>query len=162
MLKYLHLRKLRQEMLDKYPKNFWKKANKKVFEPCSGKGGFVIDIIGRFMEGLKNKIPDEKKRYRTIVEDCLYWADINPTNIFICKLLIDPFNEYKLNYNEGNTLEIDIKEKWGLDGFNAVIGNPPYQKNFNNKNGRVGGSSLWSEFINYLFDFISINGYVWN
>jgi len=149
--------KLRQEMLDKIPVEFWTSI-KKVFEPCAGKGGFIIDIIDRFMIGLKNIIPDEKERYKIIVEECLYFSDINPTNIFICKLLIDPYNEYKLNYNEGNTLELDIKEKWGIEGFDAVIGNPPYQKNFNNKNGRVGGSSLWSEFMNNLINKIFDNG----
>jgi hypothetical protein len=133
--------KLRQEMLDKIPIEFWSdvsyKVNTmtnewlplypKVFEPCAGKGGFIIDIIDRFMNGLEKTIPDEKERYKTIVEECLYFSDINSTNIFICKLLIDPYNEYKLNYNEGNTLELDIKEKWDIDGFDAVIGNPPYQ-----------------------------------
>ena len=57
---------LRQEMLDKIPLEFWTDI-KKVFEPCSGKGGFVIDIIDRFMIGLKDLIPDEKLRYKTIV-----------------------------------------------------------------------------------------------
>jgi len=99
--------KLRQEMLDKIPLDFWKSI-RKVFEPCSGKGGFIIDIIDRFMTGLKDIIPDEKLRYKTIVEECLYFSDKNVTNIFISKLLIDPYNEYKLNYNEGNTLELDI------------------------------------------------------
>ena len=61
---------LRQDMLDKIPTDFWKKPNK-IFEPCSGKGGFIIDIIDRFMEGLQHTIPDESIRYRTIVEDCL-------------------------------------------------------------------------------------------
>ena len=89
--------KLRQEMLDKIPCEFWKSI-KKVFEPCSGKGGFIVDIIDRFMNGLEEAIPDEKERYKTIVEECLYFSDINSTNIFICKLLIDPYNEYKLNY----------------------------------------------------------------
>ena len=117
--------KLRQEMLDKIPIEFWTKI-KKVFEPCAGKGGFIVDIIDRFMIGLED-ISDEKERYKTIVEECLYFCDINPTNIFICKLLIDPYNEYKLNYNEGNTLELDIKEKWNIEGFDAVIGNPPYE-----------------------------------
>ena len=92
--------KLRQEMLDKMPDEFWK-TPKKVFEPCSGKGGFLIDIINRFMNGLD--IEDDKERYKTIVEECLYWSDINPTNIFICKLLVDSYDEYKLNYNEGDT-----------------------------------------------------------
>ena len=115
--------KLRQEMLDKIPLEFWSKP-RKVFEPCSGKGGFLVDIVGRFMEGLKNEIPDEKERYRVIVEECLYWSDINPTNIYIGKLLLDPLEEYKLNYNEGDTLKLEIKTKFKIDinGFDAVIG----------------------------------------
>ena len=121
---------LRKDMLDKMPPEFWTKENT-VFEPCSGKGGFVIDIIDRFMNGLKDKYPEEKKRYKVIVEKLLYFSDINNTNIFICKLLIDPKNKYKLNYNEGNTLELNIKEKWGLDGFDAVIGNPPFNSSGN-------------------------------
>jgi|APGre2960657373_1045057.scaffolds.fasta_scaffold01643_4 hypothetical protein len=135
--------KLREEMLDKIPIEFWTSI-KKVFEPCAGKGGFIIDIIHRFMNGLEETIPDEKERYKTIVEECLYFSDINPTNIFICKLLIDPYNEYKLNYNEGNTLELDIKEKWDIDGFDSVIGNPPYQNSNNNKGC---GNTLWNLFV---------------
>ena len=80
---------LRQEMLDtitKYgDKDFWK-TPKTVFEPCCGKGGFLVDIIDRFMNDLQ--IEDEEERYKVIVEQCLYFCDINPTNIFICKTLI--------------------------------------------------------------------------
>jgi hypothetical protein len=139
--------KLRQEMLDKIPSEFWT-TQKKVFEPCAGKGGFVIDIIDRFMTGLKEEIPNETDRYKTIVEQCLYFSDINPTNIFICKLLVDPYNEHKINYNEGNTLELNIKSKWDIDGFDAVIGNPPY-----NSSGNTGtGNTIWQ-----LFTKISLN-----
>ena len=148
---------LRKEMLDKIPLEFWTSINK-VFEPCAGKGGFVVDIIDRFMIGLEKTIPDEKERYRTIVEKCLYFSDINPTNIFICKLLTDPYNEYKLNYYEGNTLELDIKEKWEIDGFNAVIGNPPYNDNSGNK-GK--GHTLWTKFIEVSLEkWIKKNGYL--
>ena len=146
--------KLRQEMLDKMPVEFWTSI-KKVFEPCAGKGGFIIDIIDRFMNGLEEAIPDDKLRYKTIVEECLYFSDINSTNIFICKLLIDPYNEYKLNYNEGNTLELDIKEKWGIDGFDAIIGNPPYQPPSNNKKG---GKSIWDEFVKYSLKNLKVKG----
>jgi hypothetical protein len=59
--------KLRQEMLDKMPSEFWTFKNK-VFEPCSGKGGFIIDIIDRFMTGLEKIIPNET------------FGDDNPTN----------------------------------------------------------------------------------
>jgi hypothetical protein len=109
------------------------------------------------MIGLEELIPDEKLRYKTIVEECLYFSDINPTNIFICKLLIDPYNEYKLNYNEGNTLELDIKEKWDIDGFDAVIGNPPY-----NSSGDTGtGNTIWQEFTKVsLHKLLKTNGYL--
>ena len=96
------------------------------------------------MIGLEKTIPDEKRRYKTIVEECLYFSDINPTNIFICKLLVDPYNEYKLNYNEGNTLELDIKEKWDIDGFDAVVGNPPYESQR-----ATGDNKLYLDFISY-------------
>src|SRR3990167_2553435 len=137
--------KLRQEMLDsidKYAPELWKgkltinKQTKKIklklpkiFEPCCGKGGFLIDIIERLMKGLKNNIPNDEERYKRIVQECLYWSDINPTNIYICKLLLDPYGKYDLKYNEGDTLKLDIKEKWNVKGFDAVIGNPPYSTN---------------------------------
>jgi hypothetical protein len=139
---------LRQEMLNTIPIDFWT-TPKKVFEPCAGKGGFLLDIISRFMNGLKELVLDDKERYRIIVEECLYWSDINPTNIFICKLLLDPYNEYKLLFNEGNTLELDIKEKWeGLVGFDAVIGNPPYN------------NELWSDFTFFSINNINEYGYL--
>jgi len=146
--------KLRQEMLDKIPVELWTSI-KKVFEPCAGKGGFIVDIIDRFMNGLDKTIPDEKERYKTIVEECLYFSDINSTNIFICKLLIDPYNEYKLNYNEGNTLELDFKEKWDIEGFDAVIGNPPYQ----NSNGASNGT-LWDKFVLQSFEITKPHGFI--
>jgi hypothetical protein len=150
--------KLRQEMLDKIPLEFWSKG-RKVFEPCSGKGGFLVDILGRFMIGLKDSIKDEKKRYKYIVEECIYFSDINPTNIFICKLLLDPNNQYKLNYNEGNTLELNTTQKWKTEHFDAVIGNPPYQEvDENNKS--KGGTNLYTKFINFCFNIVKQKGYL--
>ncbi len=118
----------------------------KIFEPCSGKGIFLLEIV----EFLIDNSTLTKKQ---ILEECIYFADINPLNIFICKMLLDPNNEYNLNYYEGDTLKLDINKQWNLDGFDAVIGNPPYQKNYDNLNGRVGGSSLWSEFLNYSIKY---------
>ena len=51
------------------------------------------------MRQITLNIPDKQERYKVIVEECIYWCDINPTNVFICKLLIDPHDMYKLNYN---------------------------------------------------------------
>lgn len=135
-------RQLRQEMLEKIPPEFWTE-NRKIFEPCCGKGGFLMDIVERFMEGLQHKIGDYNMRYKEIVEKCIYFSDINDMNIFICSLLLDPYNEYQLKFNEGDTLKLDIKEKWGLKGFDAVIGNPPY-----NSSGNTGtGNTIWQLFV---------------
>jgi hypothetical protein len=142
---------LRKEMLDSIPKEFWE-TPKKVFEPCSGKGGFLIDIVDRFMDGLKS-IKDRKKRYQKIVEDCLYFSDINPTNIYICKLLLDPEGKYKLNYHEGDTLKLDINVKWKLMCFDAVIGNPPYSTDPSKPNSKP----LYNLFIE---DFIDKTNYL--
>ena len=148
---------LRKEMIDIIPSDFWK-TPKKVFEPCSGKGGFLIDIIDKFMNGLKEVIEDDEERYKTIVEECLYYSDINKQNIFIAKLLLDPFNKYNLNANEGDTLKINIKEKWDLDGFDLVIGNPPYNDASGNK-GR--GHCIWTAFVEKtLNEWLNIDAYL--
>ena len=144
---------LRQEMLDTIPIDFWKTPNK-IFEPCSGKGGFLVDIINRFMIGLKDVIQDEDLRYKTIVEECLYFSDINDTNIFICKLLTDPYDKYKLNYYIGDTLSLDIKEKWGLDTIPLTIGNPPYNEDPDNGNNNTHKKPVYQDWI-YKFAPIS-------
>jgi hypothetical protein len=145
---------LRRDMLDKIPAEFWTSPHT-VFEPCAGKGGFLIDIIDRFMSGLAASIPDERQRYKTIVEDCLYFSDINATNIFICRLLIDPCGEYKVNCNEGNTLGLDVAAKWGLGGFDAVIGNPPYQDATRSLSG-----TLWDKFVSYAIIHLNDDGFL--
>ena len=148
---------LRKEMIDIIPSDFWK-TPKKVFEPCSGKGGFLIDIIDKFMNGLKEVIEDDEERYKTIVEECLYYSDINKQNIFIAKLLLDPFNKYNLNANEGDTLKLNIKEKWMIEGFDLVIGNPPYNDASGNK-GR--GHCIWTAFVEKtLNEWLNIDAYL--
>lgn len=139
--------KLRKEMLDKIPEEFWKREQK-VFEPCCGKGGFLLDIVDRFMNGLKEKLHDDKERYKTIVEKCLYWSDINETNIFVCKLLLDPFDDYKLNSNLGDTLELNVEKKWGLKKFDLVVGNPPYSTDPSKPNAKP----IYNLFIEHLID----------
>ena len=51
--------------------------------------------------------------------------------------------EYEYKSNIGNTLELDIEEKWGIEGFDLVAGNPPY-----NPPTSVGsGATIWQEFV---------------
>ena len=143
---------LRLEMLDKIPEKFWM-TKKKVIEPCAGKGGFIIDIIKRFMNGLKDMIKDKNERYKVIVEECIYFAEKNPVNIKLCKLLIDPDNEHSLNYYQGNTLDLDIRTTWNIEGFDAVIGNPPYENR-----DKKGDNHLYLDFTVFSLDILKTNG----
>ena len=152
---------LRQEMLDSITKygdtNFWK-TPKTVFEPCCGKGGFVVDLVEKFMNGLAETMPDKEERYRYIIEHCIYFADINPLNIFITKLLIDPFGKYKLNSYLGDTLAIDIEQEFKLEGFDLVVGNPPYNDGSGNK-GK--GHTLWTRFVEIALNkWIKVDKYL--
>lgn len=141
--------KLREEMLDLIPIEFWK-TKQKIFEPCCGKGGFVISIISRYLKHSKFNIKE-------ILEECLYFSDINSVNIYITKLLIDPDNQYNLNYNLGDTLNLDIKDKWNLEGFDIIIGNPPF-----NSSGTINtGNTIWQKFtLTALNDWVLNNGYL--
>ncbi len=140
---------LRKDMLDSIPSSFWKNPLNRVFEPSSGKGGFLIDIIKYFMIGLKNKIKDEKKRYQHIVENQLYFADINEDNIKTNIKIINQYQKYKLNYYVGDSLKTNIVKYFGIDGFECVIGNPPY----NDDSGIKGkGHSIWTYFVEKALD----------
>ena len=141
--------KLRQEMLNTIPNDFWT-SPKKILEPTAGKGGFLLDVISRFMNGLKDRIPDKEQRYKFIVEDCIYFAELNERNIEIIKQLIDVNDEYKLNYYVGDSLKMDIEKEFGLKGFDLVVGNPPYNKGKN--------SNFYVSFMKYSYDILKLGG----
>jgi site-specific DNA-methyltransferase (adenine-specific) len=120
------------EMLNKMPLDFWKYP-KTVFEPCCGKGGFVIDIFDKFWFGLEELIEDRESRCQVIL-DCIYFADISALNVFITtELLKCHYQSYcgiepdvEIHSHIGDTLELDTQSLWGIKSFDAVIGNPPY------------------------------------
>jgi hypothetical protein len=153
------------EMLSKIDLKFWT-TPKKVFEPCCGKGNFVMRIFDKFYQGLADEYKDIDERCRIIVEECIYYADITILNVFItteilkCEVESKTGNrdrEYKFNFNVGNTLELNIKDKWNFDKFDAVIGNPPYNSNGNNNT----GNTIWQNFTKKsLSDWLIVGGFL--
>jgi len=157
--------KLVDDMLNSTPLEFWKKPQK-VFEPCCGKGNFVLGIFDRFYKGLEEMYPDEIERCRVIMTECIYYADITALNVFItteimkchvqsyCGLdeLDFEFNNYK-----GDTLELNIEDKWNINGFDMICGNPPY----NSSGDTATGNTIWQDFTKKsLNEWLLLNGYL--
>jgi hypothetical protein len=149
------------EMLNVIPIEFWK-TPKKVLEPCCGKGNFVLGTFDKFYNGLKESIPDEIERCKTIMTNCLYYMDLTAMNVFITteilKCHIESYcgeaPDYEFRNHIGDTLKMDIQEM-----FDAVVGNPPYQNT--DENGRKAlNHNLWSSFITDLFKVINDDGYL--
>jgi site-specific DNA-methyltransferase (adenine-specific) len=126
--------KLVDEMLDSVPVEFWSEP-RTVFEPCCGKGNFVLGIFDRFYKGLEVLYPDSEERCHIIMTECIYYADLTALNVFITTEImkchvqsycgLDEL-DYDFNCYTGDTLELNISVTFALDKFDAVIGNPPY------------------------------------
>lgn len=147
------------EMLDTLPKEVWSDSTLKWLDPSDGIGNFPIRIVGRLLEGLKDFEPDYDKRYKHIMENMIYVCDINPKNMFIFNNLFDPNNNLKLNTYTGSFLG-DGFDNWmkitGVDKFDVVVGNPPYQE----KVGRRKSEPIWDKFVSKSFTILSENGYL--
>jgi len=127
--------------------------NKKIIDISCGSGGFTTRAANRLINKLKNEKNKEGVIKKVI--DNIYGLDINPfacylaeTNILLqlLDLIIEVkqnnhnFKVPKINIFQTNTIETpslltddeqnikDIKNKSGkfIDGFDFVVGNPPY------------------------------------
>jgi hypothetical protein len=152
-------------MLDSITIEFWK-TPKKVFEPCCGKGNFVLGIFDKFYNGLAEMYPDQIERCQVIITDCIYYADITALNVFItteilkCHIQsycgIDEF-DFEFNSYTGDTLELDIKTHFKIDGVHAVCGNPPY----NSSGDTSTGNTIWQDFTKKsLNEWLLYDGYL--
>ena len=157
--------KLVDEMLNIVPVEFWKTPHK-VFEPCCGKGNFVLGIFDRFYKGLEEMYPDEMERYRVIMTECIYYADLTALNVFITTEImkchvqsycgLDEL-DFDFNHYTGDTLKLNIEDKWNIYGFDAVIGNPPY----NSSGDTATGNTIWQNFTKKsLNEWLLPNGYL--
>ena len=166
--------KLVDEMLDTIPLEFWTSPNK-VFEPCCGKGNFVLGIFDRFYKGLEAKYPDNIERCKVIMTQCIYYADLTRLNVFITTELLkchvqnyyycagaELDIDYGFNNYTGDTLKFDITKEWKITGFDAVIGNPPFNiSKEGTLKGGYGGRSLWDLFVvKALKEWVKDNKYL--
>ena len=157
------MRPLRKEILELEPlEEVYTNPDAKFLEPCCGKGGIVIDVVEKFMVGLKEHFPNREERKKHIVENIIHFSDINPTNIYITKELLCLDKDYNINYHLGNTLELGENVEWPEnwpEKFDLQICNPPYEAMKSGKR-KAQNHNLWSAFLDWSNKRMKDNGYM--
>ena len=150
-----------KEMLATLPKEVWSNPYLKWLDPANGTGPYPIMVIYKLMIGLKGWEPDDEKRYKHIVENMIYVSELQPKNMFLYMCVTDPFDTYKLNIYTGSFLKEDfdyhMKNVWGIEKFDIIIGNPPYQWKRENE---TRSHSLWDLFIEKSLSILENDGYL--
>lgn len=149
------------DMLDTLPTEVWSNPNLKWLDPCNGVGIFPSVIVERLMEGLKTYEDDEELRYKHIVENMLYVCELQTKNLFLHLCAFDPKDEYELNVFNGSFLGEEFnqhcKNIWGVEKFDIVVGNPPYQEL---KEGNKKSQPLWHIFVQKSISILNENMYL--
>ena len=135
----------------------WSDPSKKFLDPANGIGNYPALAFHRLMEGLKDAIPNEADRKKHILENMLYMCELNKKNIEVSRKVFDPEGVYALNLYQGSYLDLDPKKEWGVEKFDVVFGNPPYQPP---SNGKKGGKSLWPTFVEKSMKLLKVNGFL--
>jgi hypothetical protein len=121
--------KITNSMLSLLDNEYFKNPHLTWFENSAGMGHMVDILIKRLMCGLKDWEQDEEKRYKHIVENMLYMAELNEINCYFLNKIIGK-DKYKLNIFLGdymsNDLVVHMKEEWDICSFDFNLSNPPY------------------------------------
>lgn len=163
------------EMLENLDKHYIKEHGRSIFteptfkwlDPASGMGNFPVAVYLKLMEGLQSQIPNYEDRKKHIIENMLYMSELNKKNVFITHQIFNINNLYKLNLYEGDTLELDIVNVWGLqqlNSFNVILGNPPYNKGgIRSHTGKQLGKkneTIWTKFVEKSFEWLKSDGFL--
>jgi hypothetical protein len=135
----------------------WSDPSRRFLDPANGIGNFPVLAFHRLMKGLAQVIPNEAERKKHIIENMLYMCELNSLSVEMSRKIFDPNNIYKLNIYEGSYLDLDPMKEWGVDTFDVVFGNPPYQPP---SNGKKGGKSLWPTFVEKSMKLLKVNGFL--
>jgi hypothetical protein len=149
-----------EEMLDKLPKSVWKNPDFKWLDPANGIGNFPMIAFEKLNEGLKDVdgYKDENKRKEHIIKNMLYMVELNPKNVAVSRKIFGK----DANIYCGSFLEDGWKEAFGIDKFDVIMGNPPFndEKDGKRKGTNSGSKTLWDKFVLSSLEVLNINGFL--
>ena len=147
------------EMLDKLPKDIWKNEKNKWLDPAAGVGNFHAEVYSRLMIGLKNVIKNENERKKHILENMLFFVELQEKSSQIINEIFNPENNFKLNLLNNDFCGLNIFD-FNIMNFDVVLGNPPYQNMHTDVQRKAKNHNLWSAFLEKGFDMLNFGGYL--
>lgn len=150
-----------EQMLDTLPSEVWSNPNLKWLDPCAGVGTFPSIVVQRLMKGLENVIPNPEKRYGHIIENMIYVCELQDKNLFVFNCVFDLGDSNATNSYCGSFLDENfdnhMKNVWGVEKFDIVIGNPPYQTS---NEGQTKTNPIWDRFVEKSLNILIDGGYL--
>jgi hypothetical protein len=150
-----------EDMLDTLPSDVWSNPNLKWLDPCSGVGTYSSIIVQRLMKGLEGFEKNPIKRYRHIIEEMIYVCELQAKNMFIFHCVFDKDDTNELNTYCDSFLDADFDNHmtnvWGVEKFDIVIGNPPYQTS---NEGQTKTNPIWDRFVEKSLNILIDGGYL--
>jgi len=146
-------------MLDNLPTDVWSNPQLKWLDPANGTGNFPMVVFDRLNKGLKTVrgYSDEIKRKQHIIKNMLYMVELNEKNIAVTRKIFGP----EANIYCGSFLDEEWKTHFGIDQFDVIMGNPPFQKEIKHKiNKAAGRTTLWDIFVVKAMGLLSNGGFL--
>ena len=165
--------------------------NIKILDPAGGSGAFpnqVHSYLAKKTADLENQeaieggleslaYQDASTIDKGILKNNIYMVDLQPESVEIAKLSLwlktarkdQKLNNLDENVKVGNSLKLNWRELFGINGFNAIVGNPPYIKEYTNKSAfdglhdnsyYQGKMDLWTMFACQSIDELEDGGYL--
>jgi len=93
-------------MCDSLGSETWSNPKFTILDPCCGKGNMPAVLVKRFMSGLSEFIPDEKERYKHIMEKQIYMGELQMESAMEIDRIFNPDGDLKLNLFVGDSLKM--------------------------------------------------------
>jgi len=156
-----------EEMLKKLPPNVWSNPDLKWLDPANGIGNFPMIAFKMLDKGLSkvSGYENKTKRHNHIIKNMLYMVELNEKNVAVSRKIFGKDKEANIfcgsflteDYKDVNP---EVNKKFGVEKFDVIMGNPPFNMEKTEDSGNKGGRDLYPYFITKGFDVLKPNGYM--